>query len=491
MPIMIAALLVALLSVAPSSVPAAASASPSGEAAHAQDPKLEFEQRLKEASGSVEKLWKVYEWCQSSSLDSQGRQVLRAILKLDEQDKKAHELLGEVEFDGKWFANEKKLEEYKRKKLEDEAKQTGKAIFNGELVEPSDLPFLEKGLKKLANGQWVTADEHKKLSAGWVRQDLDLISPEEAPHMAKGLWKCGDQWVSLAEADKYHSAFEQRWRIPSGHFILHTTCARDVAMMALNECEQAYRAVDRTLGRTPTSPVIVVLLGSLDEYNKFANSELDGRAELSGFSSLHGGFFAEIWEGALKDGFNGAGVAFWNVNDKNQKEWAPMYVRYGAAHALLEALDPSPKTIAAMTSGAPGKDPVKAYWDEKTLPLWMRYGIAAYADAMFFDSTSNDPERLRKFAVAHYIANRGGMAPLDQVFEPSLSLDDIPGSEKKIFDAGLVIAFVLDGKCAPVIEKLMAFKDAWKSGKDVKKAAQALEAAIEKNEPALRKFAGI
>ena len=457
----------------------------------AQDPKVEFDQRMKEAAGSVDKLWKVYEWCQTSSLDSQGRQVLRAILKLDDKDKKAHELLGEVEFDGKWFANEKKLEEYKRKQLDDEAKKTGKAIFNGELVEPSDLPFLEKGLKKLPNGQWVSADDHKKLSEGWVRQDLLMVSPEEAPNIAKGLWKCGEQWLPIAEADKYHSTFEQRWRIPSGHFILHTTCSRDVATTALKECEQGYRAVDRTLGRTPTSPVMVVLLSSLDEYNKFANAELAGGTELSGFSSLHGGFLAERWEEALSQGMHGAGAAFWDVNDKNQKEWAPMYVRYAAARALVEALDPSPKTMAALLSGAPGKDPLKAFWDEKVLPQWMHYGIAAYADGMFFDSSSNDPERLRKFAIAHYIANRGGMSQLDQIFELSLSLDDIPGSEKKIFESGLVVAFVLDGKCAPAIEKLMAFKDAWKSGKDVKKALKDLESAIEKNEPALRKFAGI
>jgi hypothetical protein len=120
----------------------------------------------------------------------------------------------------------------------------------------------------------------------------------------------------------------------------------------------------------------------------------------------------------------------------------------------------------------------------------VRYGSAAYADGMFLD-TGKDPERLRKFSIGFYIANRGGIDALDKIFEHQLSLEDVPGSEKLIFEAGLIMAFVLDGKCPPVIEKHAAFKDAFKHGKDVKKAAQALEDAIRKNEAALRKFAGL
>jgi hypothetical protein len=460
------------------------------ELGQAQDPKAEFDQRMKDASGSVEKLWKVYEWCQTSSLDSQGRQVLRAILKIDDQDKKAHELLGEVEYEGKWYANEKKVEELKKKKLEDEAKKSGKAVFNGELVDPADLPFLQRGMKRF-KGEWVSADDYQKLNDGWVRQDLELVSPDEAPNIAKGLWKCGTQWLSLADANKYHAEFAQRWRIPTPHFVLHTTCSREIANNALGECEQAFKSVDRVFARTPSMPVAVVLLSSLDQYNKFANGELGDRVELTGFSSLHGGFFAEIWPEALKQGQNGAGVACWDAADNNQQQWAPMFVRYAAAHALIEAIDPSPKTMEGLMSGAPGKDPVQAYWNEKEIPLWLRYGTAAYADSMLVLPKDNDPERLRKFAVGHYIANRGGFDALDKVFDLSPTLDDQPGSEKRIFEAGLVVAFMVDGKCAPVIDKLMAFRDAFKGGKDVKKAAKALEDVIQKNEPALHKFAGL
>jgi hypothetical protein len=456
-----------------------------------QDHKAEFEQRMKEAAGSVDKLWKLYEWCQSVSLDSQARQTLRAILKIDENDKRAHELLGEVLYEGKWFASEKKVEEYKRKQLEDEAKKTGKAIFNGQLVDPADVPYLERGLTKLPSGEWVNAEDQKKIAEGWVRQDTELVPPAEADNIAKGLWKCGDQWLALADADKYHAEYAQRWKIPSGHFVLHTTCARETAKKVLYESEEARKLVDRVLGRTPAGPVMLVVLRSLEQYNDFANSKLDGNAELTGFSSLHGAFFAEILGSALNQGFAGAGVACWDASDNKQSQWAPMFVRYAAAHALVEALDPSPKALASLAGNTQEKNPARVYWSEKQLPEWLRYGIAGYADAMRRDTDSKDPEQLRKFAIGHYIANRGGFDPLEKVFAMELTLDDQPNSEKLIFEAGLVVAFIIDGKCAPVVEKHAAFKDALKSGKDVKKAAQALETAITKNDDAWRKFAGI
>jgi hypothetical protein len=314
------------------------------------DPKAEFEKLRQEAEGSLEKLWKLHEWCGTKGLDKEARSVLRAILKIDENDRKAHELLGEVEYDGKWFASDKKVDEYKKKQLEDEAKKTGKAIYKGELVDPADLPFLERGMKKLDDGRWVDAEEHKRLSEGWVLQDLEWVPPAEIPNIAKGLWKCGDQWLTEAEADKYHAEYDKCWKLPGAHFVLYSTCARATSKLALAEAEQAYKAVNRVFGRVPQSPVMVLLLNTLEQYNRFANGELGGRTELTGFSSLHGGFFAEIWAEPLSKGMTSGGVAFWDVNDKTQKEWAPMHVRYAAAQALAEALDPSPKALSALAS---------------------------------------------------------------------------------------------------------------------------------------------
>src|SRR5690349_4515038 len=114
----------------------------------AANPKAEYEKRKKEAEGSVEKLWKLYDWCEASGLKNESRSTLRSILKLDPDEKQAHELLGHVFFDGKWFDSDKKVDEYKKKQLEAEAKASGKVVYKGALVDPADVPFLEKGMTK-------------------------------------------------------------------------------------------------------------------------------------------------------------------------------------------------------------------------------------------------------------------------------------------------------------------------------------------------------
>jgi hypothetical protein len=158
------------------------------------DAKAEYEKRKKEAEGNSELLWKLHEWCEAYGMKNEARSTLRAILKLEPGDRKAHELLGHVEHEGKWHDNAKKLEEYKAKQLEAEAKATGKAIYKGELVDPADLEFLQKGMVKDASGKWIDAEMQKKIAEGWVRQDLTWVPPAEAENIAKGLWKCGEKW---------------------------------------------------------------------------------------------------------------------------------------------------------------------------------------------------------------------------------------------------------------------------------------------------------
>ena len=51
----------------------------------------------------------------------------------------------------------------------------------------------------------------------------------EKANLEKNLWKCGDQWLPIADADTYHSELLQWWRIPYERFILQTTCDRDTA----------------------------------------------------------------------------------------------------------------------------------------------------------------------------------------------------------------------------------------------------------------------
>jgi hypothetical protein len=460
------------------------------------DHRAEYEKRRKEAGDDIAKLWSLYDWCDAYGMQREAKQCLRAIVRLDEGNRKAHELLGDVYFDGKWFTSAKKLEEYKRQKTEAEAKKTGKVLFKDQWVDPADVPYLEKGLVKAADGRWVDPVELQRTQEGWVRQDLTWIPPDEIPQIEKGLWKCGEAWLPLEEANRYHAELGQWWSVPGEHFIAYSTGTRELTEKSLLEAERAFKDLVRIFGRAPGRKVPLLVLNSREQYSRFAQAEEGAPVELQGFSSLHGAFLAEIWREPIDAGSASAGVAYWDASNAAGNSFGPTFVRHAAGLSFAEELDPSPKSLQSLRSGGGGGVTANGFWSEKLLPAWFRYGAAAYVERYLFDTTpGNEPMGLRNWSIAN-IANKGGLDPVTRIFAFELSLDDLTGSSKLINEAGLLVAFILDGKCAPVIEKHQAFKAAFNSssGKDPKeiaKAARALEEEIKKREGELRKFAGL
>jgi len=460
-----------------------------------EDKKAEYERRLAEAEGSVEKLWKVYDWCEARGMDKEGRAVARKILKLDDSQRRAHEVLGEIEYDGKWFASEKKVEEYKKKQLEDEAKRTGKVLHKGELVDPADLPFLEKGMKRLESGEWVSAEDYKRVTEGWVKQDLVWVSPEEKPNLEKGLWKCGDKWLSEADADKYHSEVGKWWAVPSDHFVVYTTCTRKTVDKILDECRRAHREFNRVAGRTPLVPVPILVLNSSEQYNAFLGGS-NGNAELRGFSSLHGATIAETWEEPLRQGMTSAGVTYWNVSNDADNKRGPIWVRHAAAQALAEGLDPSPKSLSRLVAGTATNAIAEEWWKEKMFPQWFRYGGVSYVERWIpdqFVAAGGDADWIRKWSKENLV-RVGGLDSLESILACSLSLESIDASVKLLNETGLLVHFILDGKCMPIVEAHGALKQALKNPKDpkaIKNAFTVLEGQLRKHEAEFRKFAGL
>ena len=459
----------------------------------AADPKAEYETRKKEAEGNLERLWSLYEWCDKHALKTESRSTLRAILKLDASNAQAHKLLGHVEFEGKWYDSEKKVEEFKRKQLEAEAKATGKVIYKGALVDPADLPFLQKGWTKDAAGKWVDLESQKKIAEGWVRQDLTWIAPAEAENIAKGLWKCGDKWLSLDEANEYHSEVENWWTITNPRFVLYSTCTRKVSEQALLECERAFKDLVRIYGKTPAQALPVVVLNTRDQYGRFARGETDIQTpEARPLSSIHGAFMADALAAFTSAGGTLPGVAYWDDSSEKERSFGPMYLRHAAGQSYAEALDPSPKALAKLLKG--DMDSANSYaddfWAEKQLPEWFRFGAAAYVERYQVNSlvkAGGNPNETREWSVTN-ITNKGGLDPFDKIFKFEIGVDN-QNSGKLINEAGLMVAFVLDGKCVEVIAKLGALKEALRTNKEVSKAGLALAEEIKKNEAKLRQFA--
>lgn len=465
----------------------------------------EFEKRRKDAGNDVDKLWDVYKWCKEQKKDEKGRSVLRQIVKLDPTHEDANTALGYVKYDGKWFPSQKKVDEYKKEQAgkPPAPASDGLVDYKGQRVPAADVPFLEKGLVKDDSGNWVDGDEFKKKKEGWIRQDLEWVAPAEKENIDKGLWKCGDKWLSLDEANKFHSELFQWWRIPTEHYHLYTTCDRAVAMEKVKKSlDAAWEDLTKIFQVQPAKPVVVIVLRDDRQYNTYAGGDEEAgipSADTRGLASAHYAFFSEI---ALDPSgqFLLPGIAYWDASTETGNKWGAHAVRSALGLAYADGVDPSTKTMDAAREAVKKKRNIersflKDYDEEKRLPEWFRAGAASYVERYFIDifvGQGGNNHWARDWSVQN-IVNKGGLRPLKQLLDPKLSVEG--GDAAKLMnELGLVMAFVLDGKCASVTEKLTALQAAIKANKDKKElgvAAQALAEDVMKHETDLRKFAGI
>ena len=153
---------------------------------------------------------------------------------------------------------------------------------------------------------------------------------------------------------------------------------------------------------------------------------------------------------------------------------------HGRVVALLsEALD-----------AGPGAGYYAAYEAEKRLPAWLRWGGAVYAERYFEDATVEDRWWARKWSLEN-LKSRGGMRELSAVLACRLDPDDRDDALKLLLEAGLCVAFIVDGECAPLAEAHAAFKESLASGQVNPKFVTALTEALVAHERELRAFAGL
>jgi hypothetical protein len=423
---------------------------------------------------------------------------LRAILKVDRDHKDANEAVGNVSFDGKWFPSQKKVDEYKKEKEEKEAKEKGLVRYQEGWVPKEDLPFLLKGLAKNEQGEWVDAEAEKRRAEGWVKQDFTWISPEEKPHLENGEWKCGDRWMSLEEANLFHADPEHWWRIPGDHFTLFTTCDREIATeRVVKNLEYAWDDLVRIYGKTPTAPVPVLIFRDQRQYESYAagNQDVGIRpTESHGLSSIHYAYFADLGIDTETEQSSPMGVSYWDASTEAGNRWGVHSVRQALGQSFADAIDPSTKTMQKAMK-LHEFDP-KEFWAEKRMPTWLRWGAATYAERYFVDTLvarGGNSRWAREWSVSNIIG-RGGLRPLKEIFKCDITFDGGQDSQKLINEVGLVMAFVVDGECAPVSAKFKVLQEAIRDGKDgrsITLASNALQAEVEKHETELRKFAGI
>ncbi len=467
----------------------------------------EFADRLKAGRGDVKALWELANWCEARGMLKERDRALKSLLRTSPDDKKARELLGHTRFDKQWFTSEKKLKSYKKKKAradkarrEREAKDKGWVRYKGDWVDPQDVPFLERGWVRTEAGLWITPEERERLEQGWIRQDLEWIDPESKAKIEADLWKCDEDWLDLQRANVYHAQLDHWWRIPGQHFVVWSTCGRELAKKSLKIADDTYRDMQRLFGRAPIEAPAVLVLRNLNQYTDFSKDGIGGGGKsLQGHDSLRGAYFPDLW--LDDDGeFVGVGVAYWSTASQSEDRWGSLWVRHAAAHSFIEALDPSPEARAALLEEGGGEAFVRGFWEQKLIPAWLRFGAASYAERYFIDPSPNDGNDslwARRWSAGE-VAKKGGLDSLDELFEFRFSMDDTDKALHLLNQVGLLVAFILDGDSPAMTSELSKFhqamrllaKDSKKGPAALEKSIRGIERALKKNKKQLAAFAG-
>ena len=172
----------------------------------------ELDKRLADAGKDVAKLWGgCCLWCEVEPALCEGRHGRPAEDPADRSRPlgRAREAPATSSCADQWFPEAPKLEAWQENEAARLAKEKGWVQWKGEWVAPEDPPPANLRKRPRAGPRDRPVDEsHEDLAhkqAGWLRQDLEWIPPEEAENLGKGLYKCGDRWLSPEEADRYRA----------------------------------------------------------------------------------------------------------------------------------------------------------------------------------------------------------------------------------------------------------------------------------------------
>ena len=463
--------------------------------------------KITAAGRDVAKLLELASSCAAGGKDDAAKRVYKTILEIDANHEAAHKALNHQLYDKKWFESFAELAKYKREEAA-KMKSKGLARYKEEWVPEADVPFLGMGWTKNDKGVWCNPFDIacEKQVAEWQSagyqfraDDNSWIAPADTDKWAALQWKCGEQWLDMAQANEYHSKIGQWWQLAGEHFVVWTTCDWEAGNLARWHADKVYPELVRLFGIEPTKKPHFIVLNSLEQYNRGAGGTPPLIPEVEGFSSLHGAYFADNYFDleAKPPQFLGAGVSYWERKDAKASMWGPYWVRWAAAQSFIDAIDRSWNAVGERITSQATDETSANFWGEKKIPRWLRYGAASYVERFLKNpeaAKGSDPWNLRAFAFAE-IKKGGGLRKLDDVFAFALDLKDIPGSTRLYNEAGLLVSFLLDGAPAnkELASKHQAFVSALKSGSkaDVAAAAGALQKELAKSEKDIRKFAGL
>ncbi len=357
----------------------------------AQDPALEA--KLAAAGKDVAKLLELASSYVTAAQEDAAKKVFKKVLELDPNNEAAHKGLRHQLYDKKWFESFAELSKYKREEAA-KMKAKGLARFKDEWVPEAELPFLNMGWTKDEKGAFQNPHRlaRAKQVAEWTAAGYEFRADDNS-------------WIAPDDSEKWaRQALEVRRRV-GRHGQGQRVPRQDRARLGARR--RALRGRDdhatgraatpragtptrsgpscvRIFGVEPPEKPHVIVLNSLEQYNLVAgNTPL--LPEFEGYSSLHGAYFADLYfdDEAKPPQFLGCGVSYWVRKDPKGEIWGPLWLRWAAAQSFVDAIDPSWGAIGDRIAGAGTVDQAAfatAFWCEKKIPRWLRYGAASYVE---------------------------------------------------------------------------------------------------------------
>ena len=457
----------------------------------------EFELRLAATRNDPEGLWELHSWCIARAGGRQAQKLLHRILLMDPDHEGARVALGYAGEPGFWFRSRAAYDRYRRGQEASVARGRGHVEFEGTWLHPEERSLAGRGWEKdWSTGQWTSRADRRRLAEGWARQDMLWIRPEEVPRLERGLWLADGEWVELDSANRRHSKIRSMWRIPTREVVLHSTADRSVSLNAIEHMGRAIEDLNKVFGLEPRLPLEVALLRDEEQYDRLAFGDPDGRrpaTDAGRMHVVHSAYFAESWfvQADGKRAFQGMGVGFWDPLAPHGDAFGLHSARLALGLSYVDAIDPSPKTVKKAIAKGLGETYHEDFQAEKQLPAWLRIGAAVYAERYFFDAHTaegGNPWWARDWSLEN-LSQRGGMRPLAQVLAFRFDPADRDASLRLLLEVGALVAFLVDGECAPVAEAHAELKQALVAGRLHANRVEALTAALLQHENQLRGFA--
>ena len=375
-----------------------------------------------------------------------------------------------------------------------------------EWFSPEDRARIRSGDRRdPKTGLWTTRADRKREGKGAVRLDDAWVDADDAENLKKGLFPVEGDWCDLDQANRRHTRLDSPWVIPTAFARLHATTDRSTAIAALVNMARTIPDLERALGPVPSLPLDVVLARTEEQADRLAFGAPDGRyAPLHGAGRhvIYGAYFAErrFERDGSKFVYDGAGVGTWNAEVLHGDAFGVHSARLAYALSWVDAVDPSPNASKGARKVGPGADFLSEREAEKRLPAWLTWGAAIYAERFFQDTSIDlkvtpdaDPWWARAWSISN-LKDAGGLGEIADVFQVDMDPAEAKKARLQLLRAGTLVAFILDGDCAPVREAHAALKAALIEAGPAKpidpQLIKDLEAAIGAHEPELRAFVG-